>query len=303
MGMFKPTLISAALLATGSMGAQAETVIDLFDTPQSTLSVCYIDTTIDPNVTACSDGGTAGQGGEESSRVSSAGGDIVGMERDLFIEATGSDIDPDTGIHIAGAESEISVTAGGGGVLSWSNDSGAESIATVQWDGVGDTNPEDLVFNLGLDLSGETQFVVDVRSSDLNFEFSINLYTDADTYTKITLLSDQVSPPGGPEPGLALTSWTTTAEFLCASFGNPVPTPPLGQGDFDQVVSVECGSDGVVDLANIGAIEAVFNTAGTAEVDLSIRSIIAVPVPSTLALFGGSLIAFGMMLGRRKAAL
>ena len=109
MNIFKSTFIAAGLLAAGSMGAQAETIIDLFETPQTTLSVC-----ITGNPT-CNNGVAATPFAE--SRVSTVGDDIVGLERDMFIQATGTgpnDTQGATstiGVFQSGADGGISCSA------------------------------------------------------------------------------------------------------------------------------------------------------------------------------------------------
>lgn len=263
---FKQT-ISALAIATAGLSAGAvagPTNIDLFDTDQAKL-----------------EDATTGDGGLTSS-ASTLGDDILGGERDIFVELLTKSASNPT------ATTSASVA---GGAFSFSVDSLATGTATVQWDGLDGigghmTDNLDVTGLGGLDLSGSASFEITTLFSDLGWEFVIGAYTSATEWTQISFAASNYTS--------ATTSTIPLAAFengaLCGAI-NPAPG----------VNSVTCGA-GTVDWSNLGAMFFTIDpNGGTVSVDLTLDQVVTVPEPSTLGVLGLGLLALGASR-RRKAA-
>jgi len=250
--------VGAALFGL-SVSANAG-VVDLFDTPD------FIqDLTI-------SDGGV-------SSSVVTGGGDILGAERDIYVEKlTGTSVN-------SGVQMDIS-----GGSMAFSVDSLQSGTGTVQWDGAIDAGSTTLdVDGLGgVDLTeGGTlnAFALDVLEADLGFTFEIGLYTDANFWSVASLTSSAVSLPGA-------TNYLLFSDFLLCGAVTPTATITCG-GAFPAWQPV--------DFSNLGAIELVIDPLGAAgRLDMALDNVTTVPEPSVLGLIGAGLLAGGFVARRRK---
>ena len=196
---------------------------------------------------------------------------ILGGERDVLVEVLSQTQ------SFAGARVIVS-----GGTLSFSNDANAGAKANVQWDGL--DNSSTLNYGLGgvsgvdLTAGGNNSFVWELKSADLNFFFEITAYTDASNWAKLS-----ISNP-----------FTTYA--MLPLFFSDFQTAPL-PGFITRTTS---GTG--IDFTKLRALEVVLNTTGKVDVDLSIGAIKTgqVPEPTTLSLFGISLLAMGLSFKRSK---
>jgi hypothetical protein len=274
MNKFLSITLAAGIYGLATAASAADLTIDLFD-PATNHQQC--DTVIgggpDNN---CTDLVTS------TPYASSGAGDILGGERDIWID------------RIAPAGIGTATIRVADGKLSISNDDGVASVAVVQWDGVDSAigGPGvGLGMGLGADLSGFTAFKVTTIKSDLGFIFSLGLYTDASNFTVVTLVASAV-----PSPTDSLIPLAGFGDGLrCGEDNAPGAAP-------DGVISVVCGGvggDQPANLASVGAIELAV-TGTDVDLDLSLDQIVAVPTPSTLALFGLGLLATGFGIRRRK---
>ena len=294
---FKKSVIgigSAALLGLSGVANSAELVIDLFSTDQG----LHLD--------------LAADGDAVGNAVSTAGGDILGGERDLYVNQDRND---GTSTFVSGGVS--------GGKFNFGVNPGAFGSGVVQWDGVdsaGDTgtdasgNTSDaLSYGLGsVNLSVFDFFKVVTESSDLGFEFLVGLYTSATEFTEFTLRAHEVTP------GFPVTSFLQLDTFAQSIFfsgdalnGSLVPAGSCdavgGYGTFvnPDVLNMTCGSAGVVNLMDVNAIQLIIDpdakgVNGNGAIDLQLSSISAtVPEPSLLALLGLGML--GAAATRRKA--
>jgi hypothetical protein len=266
MNMHLKLAVLAAAMSL-SFTATAGTV-DLFSTSQARLT-----------------DSTTGDGGVSSSVGDGTDATILGGSRDISVELLTVDaFNPD-------AEARIGVA---GGALSFSVDSLATATGTVQWDGVDNSIALDADGLGGFDLlaDGANAFEVVTIFSDLGYRFDIEAYTDDDTWTKISFLATGVAAP-------------TTSYIPLGGFTNALLCGYTGDGSAGSaipgVTSIQCGADGLVNWASLGALQLLIDPlGGTTAIDLTLDSVTTVPEPGVLALMGMGLLAAGFA-GRRKS--
>lgn len=168
-----------------SSGANADLVIDLFSTPQTTIT----DATL-------GDGGVFSQAGAVADTT------IIGGFRDLGVELKTQAADGQAG--------RIGVSSG---FLSYSTDSLASATGMVRWDGASAATSigDPTVFGLSSDLTGFTAFQLMTVFSDGGYSFSLELFTSATEWSKILLTATEVDPAVLPN-GVA--SFIPIAAFL-----------------------------------------------------------------------------------------
>lgn len=252
-------LAAVPLLLAVPFAAQADVIIDLFSTSQDKLTDA-----------------TTGDGGLSSS-VTTAGDDILGGARDIYVELLSN----------GGVDTREASIGVGGGVLDFSVDTLSTGTGTVQWDGNDGSIALDPTGLGGLDLSGLTNFEVTTLYSDFGYEFLINAYTDGSNWTTISFSAHAVAV--GPVVSyIPLAAFSNVA--LCGTV-NPAT----------DVNYITCGSGNTapVDWSNLGALELVIDpNGGTTSIDLTLDSVRAVPTPGALALLGAGLLGFGAMRRR-----
>jgi PEP-CTERM motif len=287
--MFKMSRICAAVAGLVIGGAANAVVIDLFDVLQDELTVS---------------GGSAAT--NQWSQVGSVGEPtIFGGFRDLGIGFLNPNQTSSSGNATIGVVEGINVGAGNR-FLSFSNDTGVAATGVVRWDGntagsgtmasafagpagglsqssINETGTGGLFF--GDPLGGF--FEILVVSSDLGFEFTLEIFTSDTQWSSISLTAAALSQnfPGTLDTNIPL------AAFLDCS--NVIPFPVT-----------RCGSGGAVDFNNVGAFQFIINSTGQeVDVDLRLNSIgTAIPEPGSLALVGlGLLGAAGVGMRRRRA--
>lgn len=261
-------LLTGAILAALSAGVQAApVVVDLFATTTNQTVRIGGGFGVLPDVPF-----------SEVTEPAIPGNTILGGSRDLFLYNTSNTSDD------SGAVGSVS-----GGNLRYSNASGVGSTLSVQWDGADSSSAVDVTGLGGIDLTDlgtNMAFQLTTIESDLNWQFSLQAWTDANNWTKITFNASNVLAPTVSFIDFA----GFTNPFFCGAI-NPAPG----------VASIECApGNQPVNFANLGALEAIINTAGSVNIDLRLADIRAVPEPGTLALVGLGML--GLALRRRAVA-
>jgi len=250
-------LLAASALLVASSAANAN-VIDLFSTGQSFM----VDTTA-----------SAVAGSGLSNFADSAGGDILGGSRDLYVQTVSS-------ADEANLNASIGVAADN---FFFSVDAGATGMGVVQWDGADHSAALDIagLSNYDLTFGGVMDsFVIDIVSADLGFNFIIEAYTDATHFTSASLVSNAGSG---------------TATISFADFSNCGLTDPA-----NGILLVSCGAAGAVDFSDLGALQVVISPGGNSgTLDMRLESI-TVPEPSVLGLMGVGLLGAGFAARARR---
>ncbi|MDP2787176.1 MAG: PEP-CTERM sorting domain-containing protein [Pseudomonadota bacterium] len=283
MKLNKITLLTATLAATLGYGASASaTTIDLFNDPAT------------PLVNFVEDNNNA-VGPVAQQFDGSAGGTIIGGYRDLIIDAL-------SGANAARGAS-LSVDSG---FLSYNNDSGVASEATIQWDGddlaavenlnIGGLANANLIHQTGCTtLLGCDRFVATVIQADLGFNYDVGVYTSATQYTIL-------------KSGTLFNVTNYTTDWLFSWFALSAGSHVENGLPFDIVH----GAGGAADFTDVGAIELkLYNTgicyqSGVAcpvSVDLQLDSIAkTVPEPGSVALLGLGLLGLAGLRSRKQKA-
>ncbi len=273
----KVKIAGATALLTLSVGAQAN-IIDLFTDAQLVTTA----------------GQVGASGATQYGEVGSSS-DIIGGYRSLEITETS-----DTGTSALAQSSQSSNILVDSGILTFSSDNNITSLGTIQYDGNDGTAAltktgmqtngigENLVHQIGCPVGGCDRFIFDVLTADLNWDFTIGIYTDDTHWTEFDLEA---------------VAGTHYSEIFFSFFEDAVGcglvgSPPLPTG----VSAQRCGGAGVADMTNVGAIQLVFNINDTTAVDFSIGAITktGIPEPSMVALLGLGLASSGLVSIRRR---
>jgi len=310
------TLAASICLIAGNVAYAGN--IDLFTTDQaeivSTIAGGSLnsDFSVTPNLTAAA---------AAMSTVDTAGTDIVGGERDLYVQA----------VENHGSASGESTMKVEGSTLTFNNDANIAGIGQVQWDGNDNNASFGTTSSLGgIDTNGlggidltdggnVNAFQLVTLFADAAWQFGLTIFehdlTDGDmtdnAWVRIVFDVTEVGTDtitSFPSPHISPISFAGFA-LGTAPCGAPsafIPSLPAG------VASVECsagalpGSFGAngIDLENVGAIVADFNTgdAKALAVDLTLAQVTTVPEPSSLALIGLGLLTAGFKSRRKKSA-
>ena len=288
--MFKMSKICAAVAGLLIGGAANAVVIDLFDVLQ-------------PSVTVSGGSPATNQWSQVGPAPSTQ---IFGGYRDLGIGfLTGNVTTDPSGTASLGVVSGIGAGAGSS-FLSFSNGTGVAATGVVRWDG--STSGSGVMDNVsagpagGVSISSIKEtgtgglffgnpaggfFEVLVISSDLGYDFTLEIFTSATQWSSISL-TGALSPQNFP--GTLDTNIPLAAFLDCT---NAIPFPVT-----------RCGSAGSVDFSNVGAFQLIVNSTGKQlDVDLRLNSIgTSIPEPGSLALVGlGLLGVAGAGLRRRRA--
>lgn len=285
MNFFKKTVLGAAVsVALGvASSAHAGVIIDLFEDPVGGFQQVSTETNL---ATVSNQTGPFAEPG------------VIGGYRDLSVTKLS-----DTNGNVDLGATKVVVDSG---VLSFSNDAGVTGKAVITWDGAnvaGDQGVGVLPTGfgpLGRDLTmGGTaeQFLVDVLSADLGFNYSISIWDmDGDKSTLSAGVQFQVNATIG---AFYLFDWFNLAS---GSYCNGFSAPPNCTNPATELQFAIDRSGGEIDFTRIGAIQLTLQ--GTrADVDLSIGTIESseIPEPGALALVGLALAGAGAA-SRRKTS-
>lgn len=277
-------LAIAAAIAGMAMVSQAGIVIDNFNVAQG------LDGFGEPVLT---DGSANGSG--KYSSVNGATTDIIGGQRDLYIEKISGGPGFMTALVANGAYSYSTPATNpltvGTAFLKWDgqneaspgtiyNGNQAAFLATLNPTGLNNTDLK----------AGGNAFRIDVLDSDLGFTFGLTVFSGAFGQNWTTLLLASAAHAGG----LPASSPILFADFEGAT---DVAGSVIGSGAFRFTSAF-----GAADLSDVGALLAQVNVNGSnAQVDLSIDQVITVPEPGSLALFGIAVLGLGAVRRRKQA--
>jgi hypothetical protein len=201
MTMQKKLVTALAAMAL-SVGAQADVnVIDLFNTPQTSLT----DNTDD--------------GSALFSQVFSGGGDILGGYRDLGVELLDNTFNTQ-GVATIGVNS---------GFLSFSTSSLTTGTGMIRWDGSSAATSFGVPsFGLGASFNPiGTSFELKTIFSDLGYRFDLEAYTDATHWSRVTLSAHEVNPAVLPD---GVSSYIPLIGFLACGFDDGTIKVTCGSG-------------------------------------------------------------------------
>ena len=256
MKIFAKSLLAAAAAAL-SIGAQAAVLIDDFSDPAIGAQLA-------------TDKLFSGVGNGAGASASQLGG-MIGGARDIYVVEVGGAAPGRSDIGVEGVTAFV-----GGGVYSFSTDSGQYGVGIIRWDGAANTSFNQVAANsdamnltaaigsintagfAATDLqSSSIGFTIEVLSADAGFPFTLEAYS-LGGFSSVTLLS-----PGGPG-------------FYFIPFA---------------------GFVGTADFTAITALQAIINFPGAPIVDVDLRidlASTAVPEPGALALAGLALLGAGV---------
>jgi PEP-CTERM motif len=289
MSKFKQSAIAiSAALALGLFcaSASADVVIDLFSEPS-----VGVDEVVDTNA---SSGSSASL--ESPSDPAAPYANVLGGYRDLYINKTFDNGD-------GGGRARLAV---GNSRLSYSNEAGIKSVGAVTWDGKDNDGDIDAVSysELLLNASSLTGFTATVLAVDLGFDYAIQVWDTAGNTSKLTSsvlfqvlssASTQAQKDACNATPITCQIGPVSAYYDFSWFNLPEGDQSAGGLDF----SIE--SNGIVDFSKIGALQLQLLDTGSADVDLTLDSVNAVPEPGVLSLVGLGLLGAAVAGRRRKA--
>lgn len=286
MKALKTTLLASALFAALGMGSAQANIVDLFNDPANFTSNRVWDESVGAG--GCTAGAVNGGGCFQEYGPAT---NVLGGFRDLYVESKA---------QTTGAPSTRMYA--GGGVLSFSNDSGTTGYGAVQWDGQDNSSAlshthmdANLIHQQGCGDLGCVKFVAGVLLADQGFEYKITLIDTNGDWATLAANTLFPIPPGGVYNSEYFFDWFNLAAGSYVLDGLPF-------------VITRSGVAGDVDFQHIGGMQLELNTNAASPaaiaVDLQLASVTKrpVPEPGALALVGIGLFGAGVASRARKAA-